>query len=335
MNRALQMAYLEAETSARLARQFLANMSHELRTPLNAVIAFTSLVLDSRDLSPLHEEYLSSSLTSAEALLGIINQVLDFSKFHAQEEEEEEGGEEERPKSSDARPSLRVNARDVDFAVEICPLLRGEKVPKLLGDPVRLRQCLVNLCDNAAKFSKDTGGQALLSVEVEEGAFGELLVLAQVWDNGDGIPKDKQPLLFVPFSQVDCKYSRKHGGTGLGLAITKKIVDAMEGSIEVFSEGPDKGSTFTMQISFPVAADGEEGLQQGSPLRMTKLRYDRLFRLPSPPFPVSLLLSVSLPPLHSPPSLSADHPIAAAVSRCCCPRVPAKSSRSNFANPGD
>ena len=230
MNRALQMAYLEAETSARLARQFIANMSHELRTPLNAVIAFTSLVLDSRDLSPLHEEYLSSSLTSAEALLSIINQVLDFSKFDAQEEE---GGEEEGPKSSDAPPSLvqlniqtfdllkicdeicdilaeRVNARDVDFAVEICPLLRGEKVPKLLGDPVRLRQCLVNLCDNAAKFSKDTGGQALLSVEVEEGAFGELLVLAQVWDNGDGIPKDKQPLLFVPFSQVHTHTHTKH-----------------------------------------------------------------------------------------------------------------------------
>eukprot|EP00960_Hanusia_phi_P050904 760485-Hanusia_phi.AAC.4 len=290
------MAYLEAETSARLARQFLANMSHELRTPLNAVIAFTSLVLDSRDLSPLHEEYLSSSLTSAEALLGIINQVLDFSKLDVQEEEEEEeGGGEDRPKSSDARGSLvqlniqafdlikicdevcdilaeRVNSRDVDFAVEICPLVRGERIPKLLGDSVRLRQCLVNLCDNAAKFSRDVGGQALLSVDVGEGAFGELLVQVQVWDNGDGIPKDKQPLLFVPFSQVDCKYSRKHGGTGLGLAITKKIVDAMEGAIEVYSEGPETGSTFTLQVSFPTAADEE--VEQQHSLRMTKLRYN-------------------------------------------------------------
>ncbi|EKX38412.1 hypothetical protein GUITHDRAFT_77188, partial [Guillardia theta CCMP2712] len=207
MNRALQMACVEAETSARLSRRFVANISHELRTPLNSVVAFNSLLLDADDLNPVHREYVKSSLTSAEALLGIINQVLEYARL----ESKADGIElTEKPFFlADLCDELcdiltaRVNLRKVDFAIELCTEYKGGSVPCLYGDSFRIRQCLINICDNAVKFAKDEGGQVVLRIELlEEAPDGSAFLSMEVWDNGEGIPQDQQDLLFKPFSQV-------------------------------------------------------------------------------------------------------------------------------------
>ena len=223
MNRALQMACVEAETSARLSRKFIANISHELRTPLNSVVAFNSLLLEADDLNSIHREYVSSSLTSAEALLGIINQVLEYAKLEAKADGSDDGSQSSKhemiPSSIDftEKPfhlgelsdelsdimAARVSGKQVDFAVQLCLSCKLGTCPFLLGDSFRLRQCLINLCDNAVKFCRDEGGQVILSVRLQEEAPADsAFVCLEVWDNGEGIPLEQQDLLFKPFSQV-------------------------------------------------------------------------------------------------------------------------------------
>mmetsp|Transcript_30450 Transcript_30450/g.72106 ORF Transcript_30450/g.72106 Transcript_30450/m.72106 type:complete len:900 (+) Transcript_30450:163-2862(+) len=257
MNKALQLAVMEAEASSRLSRRFVANISHELRTPLNSVIAFSSLLLDS-GLSTLHEEYVRSSLTSAEALLGIINQVLEYAKV------ESAGAEEIRLSDEPFHlttlcdelvdiVSSRVASREVEFAVDI-----PHTLPSMRGDKFRLRQCLINLCDNAVKFAKEFGGVVNLKGTVDlptDGSNTAMLTL-EVRDNGKGIPADKLSLLFKPFSQVDSHFARQHGGTGLGLAITKKIVEAMDGSITCSSQ-PNVATCFVLAIPFALTAQSD------------------------------------------------------------------------------
>jgi len=180
MNRALQTQVVEAETSARLSRLFLANISHELRTPLNSVIAFNSLILEDGGLTAIHQDYLRSSLTSAEALLGVINQVLEYAKLETQEDDNSL-----HMVDLDTKPfclrqlcdelcdivTSRVNTRGADFALDNSCLWSPGVPHVLVGDSFRLRQCLINLCDNGIKFSRDEGGQVRLRIELVETKF--------------------------------------------------------------------------------------------------------------------------------------------------------------------
>lgn len=201
LNEALKMQCVEADTTARMAKRFVANLSHELRTPLNSVIAFNSLLLES-GLEPIHQEYVKSSLTSAEALLGIIGQVLDYSKLEHSVSQEV---------VVDAAPFdlnqvcdelldvvvARVAARKVQFVFET-----WQPIPFLVGDKFRLRQVLINLADNAVKFSRDDNGVVILSITADQIDNGTLMVQIDVTDNGIGIPEKKRDLIFQPFSQV-------------------------------------------------------------------------------------------------------------------------------------
>ena len=233
MNQALQTQVVEAEASARLSRLFLANISHELRTPLNSVISFNSLILEDGGLSEVHEDYLNSSLTSAEALLGVINQVLEYAKLETQEDDNSM-----HMVDLDSKPfclrqlcddlcdivTSRVNTRGADFALDNSCLWLPDVPTVLVGDSFRLRQCLINLCDNGIKFSKDEGGQVRLRIQLVETKFppsddandtrvlsqakgmqgrteNSRPVLTKCWcfdvvDNGIGIPLDKHGVLF-------------------------------------------------------------------------------------------------------------------------------------------
>ncbi len=274
MNQALHTQALEAEAEARLSRRFLANISHELRTPLNSVIAFNTLVVEDGESScsdPSHVEYCAAALTAAESLLGIINQVLDYTQV-----------ENEMQLSSnlelvndlfslrDVLDELldivgsRVNIRKVDFTMDIdLKLLGNEGNDVLFGDSFRLRQCLTNLCDNAIKFSKDIGGEVVVKVFFEkrvefEVGPDEMDLVVEVIDNGVGIDPEKHFLLFKPFSQVNSSMARTaHGGTGLGLAITKSIVESMKGTVKCISDGKGNGSTFRIVVPAEVASPEE------------------------------------------------------------------------------
>jgi len=286
MNQALHTAALEAEAEARLSRRFLANISHELRTPLNSVIAFNTLVIedDTACSVPTHVEYCSSALTAAESLLGIINQVLDYTQLENEVQLSSRLALAHEPYSIlDVMDELvdiissRVNIRKVDFTVEYDPILIDAGAKHVyVGDSFRLRQCLANLCDNAIKFSKHVGGEVLVKVfltpkavvdsqvsyegseEAAEGKEAKKMVnlVLEIEDNGIGIDPDKHFLLFKPFSQVQSQMSRTaHGGTGLGLAITKSIVESMKGQVKCMSEGTGKGSTFRMEIPVELGTD--------------------------------------------------------------------------------
>lgn len=330
MNRALHTKVVEAETSARLSRLFLANISHELRTPLNSVISFNSLILEDGGMSEVHTDYLQASLTSAEALLGVINQVLEFAKLETQEDDNTLNKVDLEAKPFCLRKvcdelcdivSSRVNSpsRHCDFAIENSVLFSPNCPHMVVGDGFRLRQCLINLCDNGIKFAKDQGGQVRLRIRLERllfppvqgqddtymlrgegnkvasGGDGAAKVAVStstlcwqfdVVDNGIGIPMDKQNVLFKPFVQVSSHYARRHGGTGLGLAITKKIVAAMGGVVSLSSRGSGLGATFSILI--PAASlQASETLPKSVPDTKTTLRrsgsYENLANLLSQP----------------------------------------------------
>jgi len=283
MNQALHTAALEAEAEARLSRRFLANISHELRTPLNSVIAFNTLVIEDETSCsvPMHVEYCSSALTAAESLLGIINQVLDYTQLENEVQLSSCLALAHEPYSiRDVMDELvdiigsRVNTRKVDFAVEYEPSLMDAGARHVfVGDSFRVRQCLANLCDNAIKFSKDVSGEVLVKVfTTAKAAFNEgqeeempsedsetkkkVNLVMEIVDNGVGIDPEKHFLLFKPFSQVQSEMTRTaHGGTGLGLAITKSIVESMKGQVKCISDGKDKGSTFRVEIPVELVAD--------------------------------------------------------------------------------
>jgi signal transduction histidine kinase/CheY-like chemotaxis protein len=242
--RELEIAKHRAEESGRARSAFLAVMSHEIRTPMNGVLGMTTVMLDT-PLDQRQRSYMDTIRNSAEALLSVINDVLDFSKI-------ESGTFQITPAPFDLeevceRVVTLLTARAGEKAL-LLAVDYPSSVPNIvIGDGGRVRQILLNLAGNAIKFTDS--GSVRIAVTADPAADGSIRVRIRVEDTGIGIAADKIPLLFQEFSQVDTSAARRHGGTGLGLAISKKLAEHMGGAISVESI-PGSGSAFTCELPF-------------------------------------------------------------------------------------
>ncbi|NLR64772.1 response regulator [Chitinophaga varians] len=247
--------YLEQEKEARekaveaqkSQETFLANMSHEIRTPMNGIVGMTQLLLQEKGLSPIQQEYVTAIRRSAENLLVIINEILDFSKIKAGKLEVVSEPFNLREVVSSTTFPLQLQAREKGLVFNV---RTAENMPvELLGDAVRLRQILTNLIENAIKFTlKGYVTVTVTLVSADKNNSG-LRIGFEVKDTGIGIPADKLDVIFESFSQSHKGNSRDFGGTGLGLTICKHLIDLQNGTLKVESS-PDTGSVFYFELPF-------------------------------------------------------------------------------------
>ena len=243
-NNALRLSMQKVYAASEAKTMFLANMSHEIRTPMNGVIGMTE-ILQQTNLSDKQKEYTNIIETSANNLLTIINDILDFSKIEAGKVELEKMYIDIHEVISGIGDLLSLKAKDK--GIELIIFDDFTIKDSLLGDPIRLRQILLNLANNAIKFTEK--GQVLISVKLVKEDEKEAYLHFSVKDSGIGIPKEKQKDLFNAFTQVDVSTTRKYGGTGLGLAISSKLVRQMKGELKVSSE-LNKGTDFSFTVAF-------------------------------------------------------------------------------------
>jgi len=263
--KAMQNAMLRAEASTRMKSDFLANMSHEIRTPMNAIIGMSRLALMA-DPTPKQRNYLDKILGAGEHLLGIINDILDFSKIEAGK------------LTLEAVPfdlaelfdhlsnltAIKTDARRVELVFRI-----NRGIPaRLVGDPLRLGQVLINLTNNAVKFTEE--GEIVVAVEIAHRTQDSITLRFSVTDTGIGMDEEQLASLFQSFSQADSSITRRYGGTGLGLSISQQLVELMGGKIKVTST-PGTGSRFSFNIQLGIAEPDQQPVTAAAPLHNARV----------------------------------------------------------------
>ena len=242
----LDLARKEALEASRIKSEFLANMSHEIRTPLNGIIGFTKLLLKTQ-VTPRQHDYLGTINKSSDSLLAIINDILDFSKIEA---------------GKLVLDYIPISLRDVieevitmvaplahDKQLEVVSLVYNDVPSNLIGDPLRLKQIVTNLVNNAIKFTES--GNIILRTMLESQEEKFAVCKISVTDTGIGLSEEDQSVIFKAFNQADTSAARRFGGTGLGLVISKHLVEQMGGEIGLQSE-PGKGSTFWFKVRLDI-----------------------------------------------------------------------------------